>query len=158
MNDTESNSNPNPPLSRPTGSALYAWEVSVKGTDWTKTVNARTAGQAKRDYHLDVRDAWPDVPYTAMRCRKIGAPHTSERFKHNACYRGMPDVQCGQRVKVGEDRGVIVGHNDSANFDVLFDDDSPKYAGLKLNCHPSGVELDGPNNQVRHGAKDQDHE
>lgn len=117
----------------------------MKGTDWTKTVNARTAGQAKRDYHLDVRDAWPDVPYTAMRCRKIGTPHTSERFKHNARYRGMPDVQCGQRVKVGEARGVIVGHNDSANFDVLFDDDSPKYAGLKLNCHPSGVELDGPN-------------
>lgn len=134
--------------------AVFAWEVSVKGTDWTKIVNARTSGQAKRDYHLDVRDAWPDVPYTAMRCRKIGAPHTSERFKHNARYRGMPDVQCGQRVKVGEARGVIVGHNDSANFDVLFDDDSPKYAGLKLNCHPSGVELDGPNNCVRHAGPD----
>ena len=127
------------------GSALFAWEVSVKGTDWTKIVNARTAGQAKRDYHLDVRDAWPDVPYTAMRCRKIGAPHTSERFKHNARYRGMPEVRCGQRVKVGDARGVIVGHNDSANFDVLFDDDSPRYAGMRLNCHPDGIELDGPN-------------
>lgn len=103
----------------PLCSALFAWEVSVKGTDWTKIVNARTSGQAKRDYHLDVRDAWPDVPYTAMRCRKIGAPHTSERFKHNARYRGMPDVKCGQRVKVGEARGVIVGHNDSANASVL---------------------------------------
>lgn len=129
----------------PHDSALFAWEVSVKGTDWTKIVNARTAGQAKHDYHLDVRNAWPDVPYTAMRCRKIGAPHTSERFKHNARYRRMPDVRCGQRVKVGEARGVIVGHNESANFDVLFDADSPKYAGLKLNCHPSGVELDGQN-------------
>lgn len=127
------------------GSDLFAWEVSVKGTDWTKIVNARTSGQAKRDYHLDVRDAWPDVPYTAMRCRKIGAPHTSERFKHNARYRGMPEVQCGQRVKVGEARGVIVGHNESANFDVLFDADSPKYANLKLNCHPSEVVLDGQN-------------
>lgn len=129
----------------PPCSDLFAWEVSVKGTEWRKVVNARTSGQAKRDYHLDVRDAWPDVPYTAMRCRKIGAPHTSERFKHNARYRGMPDVRCGQRVKVGEARGVIVGHNDSANFDVLFDDDSPKYAGLKLNCHPDEVELDAPN-------------
>lgn len=129
----------------PLGSALFAWEVSVKETGWTKIVNARTSGQAKRDYHLDVRDAWPDVPYTAMRCRKIGAPHTSERFEHNARYRGMLDVKCGQRVKVGEARGVIAGHNESANFDVLFDDDSPKYAGMKLNCHPSSVELDGPN-------------
>lgn len=149
MNNTQDPEQPAIPPSPPARvSALFAWEVSVKGTDWTKTVNARTAGQAKRDYHLDVRDAWPDVPYTVMRCRKIGAPHTSERFKHNARYRGMPDVQCGQRVKVGEARGVIVGHNDSANFDVLFDDDSPKYAGLKLNCHPSGVELDGPNDQA----------
>lgn len=139
------------------GSDLFAWEVSVKGTDWTKIVNARTSGQAKRDYHLDVRGAWPDVPYTAMRCRKIGAPHTSERFKHNAAYRGMPDVKCGQRVKVGEARGVIVGHNESANFDVLFDADSPKYAGLKLNCHPSGVELDGQNVALRHpGSTPQD--
>ena len=120
---------------------LFAWEVSVKGTEWTKIVNARTRGRAKRDYHLDVRDAWPDVPYTAMRCRKIGAPHTSESFKRNARYREMPAVRCGQRVKVGEARGVIAGHNDSANFDVLFDDDSPKYAGLTLNCHPSGIEL-----------------
>ena len=139
-------------LAAASGSDLFAWEVSVKGTDWTKIVNARTSGQAKRDYHLDVRDAWPDVPYTAMRCRKIGAPHTSERFKANAKYRGMPDVRCGQRVKVGEARGVIVGHNESANFDVLFDADSPKYAGLKLNCHPSGVELDGQNDEVRDRA------
>lgn len=122
------------------GSDLFAWEVSVKGTDWTKIVNARTSGQAKRDYHLDVRDAWPDVPYTAMRCRKIGAPHTSERFKHNARYRGLPDVRCGQRVKVGDARGVIVGHNESANFDVLFDADS-KYRGMKLNCHPDSCEM-----------------
>ena len=139
------------PLAPATGSDLFAFEVSVKGTNWTKIVNARTAGQAKRDYHLDVRESWPDVPYTAMRCRKVGAPHTSEQFKLNAQYRGMPGVRCGQRVKVGDARGVIVGHNDSANFDVLFDDDSPKYAGMRLNCHPDGVELDGPNHQLSHG-------
>lgn len=126
-------------------SAVFAWEVSVKGTDWTSTVNARTSGQAKRQYHLDVLDAWPNVPYTTLRCRKIGAPCTSKDFKSNARYRGMPDVRCGQRVKVGEARGVIIGHNSSANFDVLFDVDSPKYSGLRLSCHPAELELDGTN-------------
>lgn len=122
-------------------SEIYSFEVSVKGTDWTRTVNARTAGQAKSEYHRDLCDPWPDIPFTAIRCRKIGEPHTSERFNHNARYRGMPDVKCGQRVKVGEARGVIVGHNSSANFDVLFDGDSPKYAGLRLNCHPDSCEM-----------------
>jgi hypothetical protein len=119
---------------------IYAWEVSVKGTDWTKTVNARTSGQAKRDYHLDVIDAWPEVPFTAMRCRKLGPPQTSERFVHNAQYRGLPDVKCGQRVMVGNASGVIVGHNSSANFDVLFEEDS-KYPGMKLNCHPDSCQI-----------------
>ena len=116
------------------------------------TVNARTAGQAKNDYHRQVTDAWPDVPYTAMRCRKIGAPQTSEAFRRNAAYRGMPDVHCGQRVTVGEARGVIVGHNASANFDVLFDADSPKYAGMKLNVHPGSITLDGQNDQTERPA------
>jgi len=122
-------------------STVFAWEVSVKGTDWTQIVNARTSGQAKSDYYYTVRECW-DVPYTAMRCRKIGAPHTSEAFKRNAIYRGLPNVRCGQRVKVGSARGVIVGHNSSANFNVLFDLDSPQYAGLTLNCHPDSVVLE----------------
>ncbi len=123
--------------------SLFAFEVSVKGTDWTQIVNARTHGQAKSVYHLDVLDAWPDIPYTALRCRKIGAPNTSGRFIQNAKYRGMPDVKCGQRVKVREAHGVIVGHNSSANFEVLFDEDSPKYAGLRLNVHPGEIIFDG---------------
>ena len=67
-------------------------------------------------------------------------PETSERFRANAAYRGMPHIQCGQRVKVGEAHGVIVGHNESANFDVLFDPDSPRYANLRLNVHPASIE------------------
>jgi hypothetical protein len=120
---------------------VFAFEVSVKGTNWSKIVNARTAGKAKYDYYRDVLDAWQDMPFTVMRCRKLGPAFTSQRFIENATYRGMPDVRCGQRVKVGDAVGCIVGHNSSANFDVLFDDDSPKYPGLTLNCHPSSVEL-----------------
>jgi predicted short-subunit dehydrogenase-like oxidoreductase (DUF2520 family) len=39
-------------------------------------------------------------------------------------------------VKVGESIGTIVGHNSSANFDVLFDYGG-KYGGLTLSVHPS---------------------
>lgn len=78
---------------------------------------------------------------TATACRKIGNPVSSEQFLRNAKYRGMPDLRCGHRVKVGPGIGTIVGHNSSANFNVLFDTDSPKYAGLKLNVHPSEIVL-----------------
>lgn len=122
-------------------SEVFAFEVSVRDTDWTQIVNARRAGKAKADYWRDVHESWENVRYTDIRCRKIGRPHTSEQFKRNAEYRGMPDVRCGQRVLVGESQGVIVGHNSSANFDILFDDDAPKYAGMVLNCHPDGIEI-----------------
>ncbi len=116
---------------------VSAYEVSVKGTDWSRIVNATTPGQAKRTYHLDVIDAWPDVPYVAMRCRKIGPPHTSSEFIRNANYRQIPQVRCGDRIMLGLAHGTVVGHNSSANLDILFDDDSPQYAGLRLNVHPS---------------------
>lgn len=115
---------------------ICAFEVSVKGTDWRRIINARTAGQAKSEYHSDIRESWPDVPFTAIRCCKLGAAYTSREFHRNAIYRGLPDVKCGQLIKVGDACGVIIGHNSSANFDVLFDDDSPLYAGLTLNVHP----------------------
>lgn len=120
---------------------VFAFEVSVAGTDWTTIINHRSAGKAKYEYWLNVTESWPDVPITAMRARKIGKAHTTPGFERNAKYRGMPDIKCGQRVKVGNSRGVIVGHNSSANFDVLFDDDAPRHAGRRLNVHPREVEL-----------------
>lgn len=119
---------------------VYSFEVSVTGTDWTKLINARSAGKAKAEYWRDVNDCW-DVPFTAIRVRKIGRPETSENFIRNAIYRGLPDVRCGQRVKVGNACGVIVGHNGSANFDVLFDEDSPRFPNRRLNVHPADCEL-----------------
>jgi hypothetical protein len=116
---------------------VFAFEVTVKGTNWHQVINHATAGKAKAKYWRDVRESWPDVPFTAIRCRKLGSPRTSAEFVRNAVYRGLPNVKCGQRVQVGQSAGVIVGHNSSANFDVLFDDDSPLYAGQILNVHPS---------------------
>lgn len=122
---------------------IYSFEVSVKGRDWTQIVNAKTPGKAKREYHRSVTESWPSIPFTAMRCRKIGEPHTSDQFKRNAQYRGMPDLECGQRVKVGISHGTVVGHDASANIVVLFDEDS-KYKGSKLSVHPDDLELSTP--------------
>ena len=120
---------------------IFSFEVSVKGTDWKQIVNARTPGKAKREYHSNVIDAWPDGPFTSLRCRKIGRPHTSEQFVRIALYRGMPAVECGQRVTVSGNAGTIVGHNESANFNVLFDEDAQKYSGVTLNVHPQDIVL-----------------
>lgn len=119
----------------------YAFECFPKGKEeWKTTINARSRGKAKSQYHRRVVESW-EMDYRDIMCRKIGKPVTSERFIHNAEYRGMPDVRCGQPVKVGDAKGIIVGHNASANFNVLFDDDSVKYAGLTLNVHPNDIEL-----------------
>lgn len=109
----------------------------AKRPDWGRIVNAETASKARYDYWLDVSESWPEIKYTEIRSRKVGPAHTSEAFARNAAYRGMPAVRCGDPVKVGDDRGVIVGHNSSANFDVLFD--TGRFAGQRLNCHPATV-------------------
>ena len=101
---------------------------------WGETIyNAASAGKAKLEHWRAVDDAWPGTKFTDVRARKIGAPHTSEAFRRNAQYRGMPDIKCGDRVLVGDRVGVVVGHNSSANFDVLFD------SGWRLNVHPSEI-------------------
>ena len=117
-------------------SNVFCFAVSVKGVDHETLINARTAGKAKYQHWLNIIDCMPDLPITAMRARKVGPPHTSDQFMRNASYRGIPQLRCGQRVKVGEASGFVVGHNSSANLDVLFDDDSPRYAGMTLNVHP----------------------
>lgn len=119
---------------------VYAFEVNVKDRPWQSVINARNAGKAKYLYLLDVRESWPDITFADLTCRKLH-PHavSSEQFIRTAIYRGHPDARCGQRVKVGASRGVIVGSNSSANFNVLFDEDDPKYPGLTLNVHPHGI-------------------
>ena len=132
------------PLKKKTSpSACFAFEVWVKTRpEFRRTINARSAGKAKSDYLCDLNESWPDYKFTDLAVRRLGLPRTSEGFTRNAAYRGVPDVRCGQRVIVGKGRGTIVGHNCSANFDVLFDDDSPDYPGLTLNVHPSSVEYE----------------
>lgn len=123
------------------GMNVSAYACHVHGMfDGHETIyNATTRGQAKRLHHQAVSEPWPNVKYTDIRARKVGGPHTSEGFIRNAIYRGMPDARCGQIVQVGDERGVLVGHNSSANFDVLFN--SGKYSGQVMNVHPSEIRI-----------------
>ena len=112
-------------------------------TDYRRVVNHRTASGAKREAWRDLRDPCPDVRWTDLRVRVNGPAVTSPDFARVADRRGLPDARCGDRVRVGDAHGTIVGHNDSANFDVLFDDDAPCHAGQVLNVHPHYLTLGG---------------
>jgi hypothetical protein len=65
----------------------------------------------------------------------VGSPYTSPEFIRNAKYRNIEFAYCGMVVMVSDMHGVIVGHNSSANLNVLFTDG--KYKGQILNCHPN---------------------
>lgn len=131
-------------------SNLFSFACSVRGrekedlysrNEKESIYNARTRGQAKMAFIRDLDGCIADLKYTDVRARKLGKPHSSMAFVRNATYRGMPEARCGDRVKVGTSEGVIVGHNASANFDVLFDENDPQYPGLILNVHPGSLEV-----------------
>ena len=114
---------------------LRAYQCGVRGMDWSRTVHAETAGKAKSEYFRDIRESWPEMPFTAVTAHCIGGPITDSRFLETAKYRGVAFARVGMAVEVDGSRGVIVGHNSSANFDVLFE--SGAFAGCTLNCHPN---------------------
>lgn len=107
--------------------------------EWGETVyNRATSGKAKYDHYVAVREHW-NVKYTDIRVRKIGRPESTEQFIHTAEGRGLPDLRCGHRVRVGDSEGTVVGHGASANFEVLFD--AGKYAGQTLFVHPCEMKV-----------------
>ncbi len=116
---------------------IRAFECNVKGQEWPQVIHSFSRGKAKSLYFLDVHDAWPDVPYTDIRCRCVGKPVTSKGFMRNAEYRGIPLARIGMKVEFtdGSGQGFIVGYNNSANLDVLFA--TGKFQGQTLNCHPN---------------------
>lgn len=113
---------------------LQAFACRVRGWDHETVLNRETAGQAKADYHREIASEI-GVPYTDVRVRRVGEAVTTTGLKRTAEYRAVPFVRANMRVKVGDHFGRIVGHNDSANFDVLFE--TGPHTGLTLNCHPN---------------------
>src|SRR5215470_14716224 len=120
---------------------VFAFLVTTtRRPEWHRIINARTAGAAKSEYWRDINDCW-EVAYTEIRCTKLGKPRSpSPEFQRVAEYRNRPDLHCGTRVKAEGGTGVIVGVNDSCNFEVLFDEDSPVCAGMRGNIHPHYIE------------------
>jgi len=116
-----------------TPTSVYAFECCFGG--FVSTINAGSAGKARYEYLLSVRESYPDATFSDIRVRKLGSAHTSAAFLRTAKYRGMPDLRCGEAVTVNGQSGFVVGHNDSANFDVLFTDGD--WNGCVLNVHPS---------------------
>ena len=117
---------------------ISSYQVSVKNkSDWGQIINSPTPGKAKSEYYRNLLDSWPDIPYTSITVKKIGAAFTSEQFENNAKYRGLSGLKCGQKVEVNNNIGYIVGHNNSANFDVYFIEENSKYKDITLNVHPS---------------------
>lgn len=124
-----------------TDTTVFAFACGVKGTEWTRTVNARTRGRAKSMYWREIQDPWPDVPFTAITSHKVGQPRTSEDDLRCFSYRGLPQLRCGHlvRTKSGHS-GTVVGHDASANVRVLFDENS-RYKGQTLSVHPDEMDV-----------------
>lgn len=117
----------------------YACSVPILG-DHEEIVNGESASKVRYRYLLDVREAYQELTFKHIRVRLVGPPVTTERFLHNAKYRGIPGVRCGDRVTMrgGKEHGIVVGHNSSANLDILFEDGP--HAGQVMNVHPAGVD------------------
>jgi hypothetical protein len=121
---------------------VRAFEVyPCRKPEWSAVVNACSAGQAKSIYARSLWDPWPDIPFTDLRCRVAGPAFSSAQFIRTAAGRGLPEMRCGARVAVGQATGTVVDADCSANFVVLFDCDSPAYAGARLSVHPSELKL-----------------
>ncbi len=108
------------------------YKCSLDGKHWWRTF-ASSPGQAKQDY-IRMLDGCADGCYLSILCRVDGAK-TSMAFKENAKYRGIGFAYVGMNVKVGGKKGLIVGHNSSANLDIYFLEG--EHEGQKLNCHPN---------------------
>lgn len=109
------------------------------GHPWA-TVYAFTRSKARYQYFLDISDCCPDLKIHQITVRAGAGWRDTEKFLRTATYRRRSDLHVGSRVRVGNNLGWVVDSNSSANFDVLFDEDS-EYAGAKMNCHPHYIEL-----------------
>jgi hypothetical protein len=118
---------------------LKAYAVNVKGSTFpARIVYHETAGKAKYQFWIDVREPWPSVKYTditAYRVRDDREDRIHQEFARTATYREVPFAKIGMTVEVDGVKGEIAGKNSDANFDVLFLEGNHK--GQILNCHPN---------------------
>lgn len=118
-------------------SAYHCYVDEHEHSDFPTIINSYSRDKAKNIFYNMVRDVYDNVRFIDCRAKFIGPAHTSSAFLRNANYRGMPDIRCGNRVKTVNGMGYVVGHNSSANFNILFE--SGDLAGGTYNVHPSEV-------------------
>lgn len=100
---------------------MRSYKCSIRGYDHWTQFNARSRGQAKMQMY---RYLEMDFDYVDIQCRVDGEVYTSDDFIRNAEYRNIPLVRCGTVIDVNGRRGIIIGHNSSANLDIMFDNGS----------------------------------
>jgi len=100
---------------------VKTWAVScTEFPGHERIVPAPTAGQAKYRTWLDIRESWPDTPITSMRARLVREYVEPAGFRSCVEGRGIAFARIGMRVLLSDGTsGHIVGHNSSANLDVL---------------------------------------
>lgn len=112
---------------------IRQFECCVKGTDWVKSIYALTRSKARYLYWQDVVEAWDEVKLTDVTARAVPI-YASQGVRDVFKSRGIPEAFIGMTVHVNGQEGLIVGVNNSANLNVMFN------AGTKQesigNCHP----------------------
>lgn len=111
---------------------IRAFKVSVIGRDWATTIHAASPGQAKYQYLLGLREAWPGLTFKDLTYHSLGHPRTTERFLSVADHRGL-NWRIGDIVEFQGERGALVDANDSCNFEVLFPN------GRRVPIHPGDL-------------------
>jgi hypothetical protein len=114
--------------------ALRAFECGVRGRDWKTVINHLTAGKARYEYLLSVREYWPDLSFKDITVRTLGRSMNTRRFLHTKEHRGVT-FNIGDRVIVGAHWGWISDSDDSANFKVILSN------GNVIHVHPSDIAL-----------------
>lgn len=129
---------------------VRAFEVWVAThEEFGATINTTSAGRARYQFLLRLRDAGWQVEFKDLRVRSVGGPVSSRDFRRMAQGRGLSRVRCGDRVFLASGaRGTIVGHTSSACFEVQFDADSPRYPGAVLAVHPGECQIETPSGEV----------
>lgn len=113
---------------------LRSYSCSVIGHPHSTNIIAHSAGKARYAFMIDVRESLPDIRFQDISVHSNRRIIEPAGFRRNAEYRQIPFAMIGMKVIVSGESGRIVGHNSSANLDVLFEDG--KWAGQTLNCHP----------------------
>lgn len=119
--------------------ALKSYRVVLfDDENYSRTITTTSPGKARYDYYMDIRDCYDMTFFEFIKKSKVysnGLPYTSPEFIQNAIYRRIPFAKCGMMVKGEGLIGYIVGHNSSANLDVLVTEG--QYKGGVVNMHPN---------------------